>query len=69
MKEPFFVMLHNQKSTKLIPLMGGVNGDELAMYRTFLQAEDAAESNLIGAAFGYEIFEAGCGVPTPGSAE
>jgi len=66
MKEQFFVMLHNQNDTKLLPLMAG---EELAMYRTFLQAEDAAEANPFGAACGYEIFEAGCGVTTPGSAE
>ncbi len=51
-------MLHNQNDTLLVPLW---DGEDLAMFDTFAEAENAAEENPMGQSFGYEIFEEGCG--------
>lgn len=54
----FFVMLTTQ-SGGCTPLM--TCDDEFATFETEDAARKAAESSLLGDAFGYEVFERGCG--------
>ena len=56
MDKPFFVMLFNQKGTRLVPL---VDPDgQLMMYETAAEARGAAENSLMGERFGYLIYSA-----------
>lgn len=57
MDKPFFVMLNNQKGTRLVPMADPEN--ELMMYATKEEAEEAAKHTFYGEHFGYEIHEAG----------
>jgi hypothetical protein len=59
MEKPYFVMLNNQRRTRLVPF---ADGEELAMFSTEREAMDAAEGNLMAINFGYEIFKVGEGV-------
>jgi hypothetical protein len=58
--KPYFVMLWNQKQTRLVPLRD--ENDELMMFSTVYGAIEAARETGFGAAFGYDIFEAGNGI-------
>ena len=56
----FFVMLnHPNKNVHAVPLMA--TDDDLAFFETQEAAREVAESNMLGEAFGYEIFELGMG--------
>lgn len=60
----FFVMLTTQKGD-YTPLMRctdiETNAEELAKFNSKDAAKDAAENSVLGANFGYEVFEIGCG--------
>ena len=56
-KGNFFVMLNTQGG-EYAPLM---NGEEIAKFETSQLARACAQDNLLGAAFGFEIFERGTG--------
>lgn len=60
MEKPYFVMLWNQKCTLLVP-MTEENG-ELAMFLTEEEAFAAGKENHMGKHFGFDVFEAGCGI-------
>lgn len=53
-------MLWNQKCTLLVP-MTEENG-ELAMFLTEEEAFAAGKENHMGKHFGFDVFEAGCGI-------
>lgn len=54
----FFVMLNTQGGG-YTPLMRG--DDEIAQFGTADEAKASAEDNLLGAHFGFEVFERGTG--------
>lgn len=54
----FFVMLNTQRGS-YTPLMR--DEDEVAKFGTADEAKTCAEGNLLGARFGFEIFERGTG--------
>lgn len=56
-KGDFFVMLNTQGGG-YAPLM---DDDEIAKFETAQLARTCAQNNLLGAAFGFEIFERGTG--------
>lgn len=59
MEKMYFVMLDNQDGTMILPM---VDGDgNVALFATERAAREAALGNLMGSAFGYEIFERGNG--------
>ena len=57
----FFVMLTTQDGG-YAPLMDGSTDDEIAKFGSADAAKANAEDNILGANFGYEIFEKGCGL-------
>ena len=59
MEKDYFVMLNTQPGG--ITPMTDENG-ELAMFELLSSASEAAINNPLGAHFGYEVFERGCGV-------
>lgn len=58
MHETYFVMLTTQQGSPT-PLMG--DNDEIALYGSEEQARKDAAQNLLGEAFGFEIFRQGDG--------
>lgn len=59
MDKDFFVILTTQNSG-ITPMTD--DKGELATYETFAEADEAAKNSALGEAFGYEVFERGCGV-------
>ena len=55
----FFVML-THPACEYIPMTEG-DGD-LAKFETEQKARECAEQNPLGEAYGYEVFEIGCGL-------
>ena len=55
----FFVMLYTQNGS-YTPMME--NDEDMAKYETIDDARAAAENSMLGSAFGYEVFQIGCGV-------
>lgn len=60
MDKDFFVILNTQCGG--IAPMTDAETDELATYETKEAADDAARNCVLGDAFGFEVFERGCGV-------
>jgi len=58
MLKPYFVMLHCQNGG-IAPMTQ--EDDEIATYDSFEEACKAAEDNLLGSIFGYEVFQRGWG--------
>jgi len=54
----YFVMLNCQRGG--ITPMVDENGD-VEMFESFEEAKEVAEDNLLGMAFGFEVFCLGCG--------
>ncbi|WP_026960563.1 hypothetical protein [Aliagarivorans taiwanensis] len=54
----FFVMLQTQKGG-ITPML--YENEELATFATEEEAHAAAAESILGEAFGYEVFERGCG--------
>ena len=55
----YFVMLNSQSGKSIMPL---IDEDEyVCLYDTFDEAKTAAENNIMGENFGYEIFLCGNG--------
>jgi hypothetical protein len=59
MDETYFVMIHNQKGNKILPLVD--ENDEVCMFGSIKTADHTAKRNIAAQAFGYEIFRVGCG--------
>lgn len=59
MDKPYFVMLHNQRHDRLVP-MADPEG-ELYMYATREEAAEAATRTWFGEHFGFEVFREGGG--------
>ena len=59
MQKDFFVMLNHQNGG-IVP-MTDKEGD-LVTYDSEEDARQAANTTILGEAFGYEVFERGCGV-------
>lgn len=55
----FFVILNTQRGG-VTPMTIG-DDDELALFKTEEEAAYAADANMLGRAFGFEIFERGTG--------
>lgn len=62
-KGDFFVMLTTQNGsyTPLIVEEDENNESEIAKFETQKKAEEAANNSALGAMFGFEVFEIGCG--------
>jgi len=58
MLKPYFVMLHCQNGG-ITPMMQ--DEDEIATYDSLEEACFAAEDNLLGFTFGFEVFKRGMG--------
>lgn len=56
----YFVMLNHQNG-KIMPLISADSDDDIAMFETLEEANEACNRNLLGAAFGFEVFCRGCG--------
>jgi len=59
MEGDFFVVLYTQNGG-YTPLVSGEYGD-IAKYQTEDEARTAAQNNMLGETFGFEIFEIGMG--------
>jgi hypothetical protein len=62
MKRPFFIMIHNQRGDCVMPMTDADNNDEVAMFETVEEATEAAHSHHMCTAFGWDLFQAGCGI-------
>ena len=60
MEKLYFVMLESQTHEWVLPLLDE-EGKDVALFSTREEARAAANDNRMGAHFGYEIFERGCG--------
>lgn len=59
---PYFVMLHLENSAgKFLGLLMKDEDDDVVYFSSYDEAEKAAKENSLGAHFGYEIFQHGCG--------
>jgi hypothetical protein len=56
----YFVMLNHQNG-QIMPLISAGSDDEIAMFETAEEANEAGNRNLLGAAFGFEVFCRGYG--------
>ena len=59
----FFVMLNHPRCAPLIMNKGGEDDCDfnVAYFETYELAKAAAQDNDLGSAFGYEVFQLGCG--------
>ena len=57
----FFVMLNHPVCAPLIMTDSQGDGDDIAYFKTYKLAKEAATDNDLGDAFGYEVFQLGCG--------
>ena len=58
MNRDFFVMLYHPNGSYL-PLTG--DDDEMQFFNTVKEADRAAESSMLGSAYGWETFQMGAG--------
>lgn len=59
MSENYFVILNTQDGG-IAPLV--IDDGELAVFESETEAKLAGEGNLLGANFGFEVFESGTGI-------
>ncbi|MBQ4879666.1 hypothetical protein J8M21_20825 [Pseudoalteromonas luteoviolacea] len=57
----FFVMLTTQAGD-YTPLVNSENEPDIARFETKEAAEAGAQNSVLGSAFGFEVFEIGCGL-------
>lgn len=62
MEKPFFIMIHNQRGTAVMPMTDAEKDDEVAMFETVHEATEAANNHDMCIAFGWDLFQAGCGI-------
>ena len=60
-KGSFFVMLNHPVCQPLIMTVDSGDGDDIAYFETKKDADISAQDNDLGDAFGYEVFQLGCG--------
>ncbi len=60
MKKPFFIMIHHQRGEGVMPMTDG--DDHVAMFETVDEATEAANGCDAATAFGWDLFQAGCGI-------
>jgi hypothetical protein len=60
MNKPYFVMVHNQRGTAVLPMVE--ESGEVSMFASVTEAVDAANENDMAIAFGYDVFMAGAGI-------
>ena len=56
----FFVMLSSQDGKTpllMVETVEGSNNERIALFHKELDAEKAAEGNILGAHFGYQVYE------------
>lgn len=58
-EEKYFVMLFSQSGESITPLVG--QNDEVLLFNTLNNARCAAKENIMGSAFGFEVFMLGNG--------
>ncbi len=61
MNKPYFIMIHNQRGTAVLP-MTCEEGEEVAMFGTIDEATEAANTHDMCIAFGWDLFQVGCGI-------
>lgn len=60
LEKPYFIMLHHQRGGGVTPLMD--KDDNVAMFATVEEATDAASSQIMAQAFGWDLFAVGGGI-------
>lgn len=60
MKKPFFIMLHKPRGNGVTPMTD--DDDGIAMFATVEEATEAAHNSDYATAYGWDLFQAGCGI-------